>query len=95
MYCMRCRINTQDDDVSERVTKNGRHQRVSTCRACGAKKSTFIKASASESSGSGVFQRHLDEVERREERMEARRERAKGRNERRGRMRQLRSAQDE
>ena len=42
-YCISCKINTVNENLSFRKAKKNRLMPLSNCAVCGKKKSTFIK----------------------------------------------------
>jgi len=42
MYCVKCRIKTESNNITEVITKNNRKMLKSICVICGSKKSSFI-----------------------------------------------------
>ena len=46
MYCLRCKDNTDTDDIKFTVTKNNKNMKRGTCRVCGMIKTQFVKQDA-------------------------------------------------
>ena len=53
IYCVKCKKQTETDNVTKTITKNNRHMMKGICTACGRAKSKFISAkeAASETTG--------------------------------------------
>jgi len=51
MYCVKCRIKTESNNVIEVITKNNRKMLKSTCVVCGSKKSQFVSNKTGEGFG--------------------------------------------
>lgn len=51
MYCVKCRIKTESNNVIEVITKNNRKMVKSTCVVCGSKKSSFVSNKTGEGLG--------------------------------------------
>ena len=60
MYCLKCKRNTEDVDVHERLTRNNRRLLVAKCSVCQKSKSRFIKGPGVK--GSGVFNDLLSKI---------------------------------
>ena len=46
MYCLRCKQNTDTDDIKFTITKNNKNMKRGTCRVCGMIKTQFVKQDA-------------------------------------------------
>ena len=42
MYCVKCRIKTESNNIIEVITKNNRNMVKSICVVCDSKKSKFV-----------------------------------------------------
>ena len=51
MYCVKCRIKTESNNITEVITKNNRKMLKSICVVCGSKKSQFISNKTGEGFG--------------------------------------------
>ena len=58
MYCLKCKIKTESDDIQEKITNNNRRIETGSWRKCGRKKSQFI----SNKSGKGIVNDILSKV---------------------------------
>ena len=43
MYCLRCKNNTDTDDIKFTITKNNKNMKRGTCHVCGMIKTQFVK----------------------------------------------------
>ena len=43
IYCLKCGKKTETNDLKDAVVKVSRHITTGTCKACGTKKSVFVK----------------------------------------------------
>jgi hypothetical protein len=51
MYCVRCKLKTESNNIIQTITANNRKMLTSICSVCGSKKSSFVK---NDSTGAGI-----------------------------------------
>ena len=59
MYCLRCKQNTDTDDIKFTITKNNKNMKRGTCRVCGMIKTQFVKQDAV---GKGIMNRIINKL---------------------------------
>ena len=59
MYCLRCKQNTDTDDIQFVITKNNKNMKRGTCRVCGMIKTQFVKQDAV---GGGIMNRIINKL---------------------------------
>ena len=59
MYCLRCKQNTDTDDIKFTITKNNKNMKRGTCRVCGMIKTQFVKQDAV---GGGIMNRIINKL---------------------------------
>ena len=59
MYCLRCKDNTDTDDIKFTITKNNKNMKRGTCRVCGMIKTQFVKQDAV---GEGIMNRFINKI---------------------------------
>ena len=59
MYCLRCKDNTDTDDIKFTITKNNKNMKRGTCRVCGMIKTQFVKQDAV---GKGIINKIINKL---------------------------------
>lgn len=47
IYCVKCKKNTDTNNITNRVSKNGKNMVQGSCSVCGTKKTRFVSAGQS------------------------------------------------
>ena len=53
IYCLKCKIKTDTDDITKTMTKNNRNLIRGTCLICGTNKSVFVSVEHGKVQGTG------------------------------------------